>query len=150
MNAFLRRLVAAPPRLPLLRTHFPVASWRSAADSENGGNSCCQIEAVSEDGEEFLRFSGRISFDDEVCRRTQLKAGFCTMVCARPDRLFGSSAADLTQYSGLEVSLRSSKARRFVLNLEIASMLEGDMFQIALDVPENKWVDCHLPFSIFT
>ena len=58
---------------------------------------------------------------------------------------------DLRDYEGLDLKLRNNSNNRQIITLTstFTSLFEGDMYQLSLDLPPQKWCHFHVPFSIF-
>lgn len=127
---------------------LPHNNWQMFSDVEYGGNSKCVSEMKNEVGEydQFARFSGQIIFN----RQPDVKAAKDARIPTRGFCAFKynfKSILDLRDTEGLEVILRSATNRTFIFNMSCVSLFEGDIYQIALELPAEKWVCMQIPYE---
>mmetsp|Transcript_23569 Transcript_23569/g.23764 ORF Transcript_23569/g.23764 Transcript_23569/m.23764 type:complete len:263 (+) Transcript_23569:139-927(+) len=125
-------------------------TWKTYSDQEYGGNSSCAVTHNSIDtNTQFIRFTGELNFqrpealttsDSENPVRTATR-GYCAT------KYDFSSVLDLRDMEGLELIVRSATNRNYVFNMSCVSFFEGDIYQIGLELPANKWCTVRFPFD---
>jgi len=149
----------------------PVAKWRTFSDKEYGGASTSSFELSNgvmtflgtldfdrRDSEEFnersksikggpnggdASLSSRTSTSSEEDRLPVAVRGYCAI------KGYFSTPVDLRDYQGFELEVKSSTCQRFIFNTSFESLFDGDLYQVAVDLPANQWCTLHVPFSVF-
>lgn len=125
-----------------------ISKWNCVNDNDYGGKSFSNVtdHIDEESGEQFIRVTGNVLYDDELAKNNKVKGGFCAILgnCA--------PIVDLRDYEGLQMTMRSRrKHQSFTINLKSSSLFEDDLYQIRCELKGGgkEWKKINVPFSMF-
>jgi NADH dehydrogenase [ubiquinone] 1 alpha subcomplex assembly factor 1 len=105
-------------------------NWEAVDDRIMGGRSQSQPEHIDNVG---LRFSGNVSLENN--------GGFASIRS-------GSTSIDLSQCSGLKLSLRGD-GKSYKLSLRTDLFFDGVSYQTNFSTEQDTWQEVSLPFEAF-
>lgn len=121
-----------------------IQSWSCATDNDYGGKSMCTVTALPEGRASYIRVEGKVHYDKALAETSKVKGGFCAIHGAC------SPVADLRDYAGLRVTLRSPRDQSFTVNLTATSLFEDDIYQVRCEIKSGtEWKDIMMPFARF-
>ena len=124
---------------------YPTNKFSTWKTFKLGGSSCTTTVVEEIDGDTkqtYLRFAGNV-----VATNNDIKGGprasFCatTSYCSRP--------IDLRDHQGLELYIRANQRLSIGVNMGCFSMIDGDLYQLSVEVPGGVWTRIQLPFQLF-
>ena len=156
-----------------------IHSWKMFNDADYGGESKTDLEYLIENISRpsvsidtataaptavvpFLRMTGHVYLSPEIKKKHKVVGGFCAY---KGD--IHLPPIDLRDYEGLELIVRTSKDKQsFTLNIGVEGMVEGDVYQLRMElqgqqgqdqgkgngnctVGSHAWKQVHVPFNRF-
>ncbi|CCG82157.1 Complex I intermediate-associated protein 30, mitochondrial [Taphrina deformans PYCC 5710] len=114
----------------------------SDADYKSTSTSTVSCTPRTENGESFLRFSGKTAGDGYAAMRSKVE----------PSSFYGVPTTDVSPYKFLTLRLRGD-ARRYFINLQTESYLETDLYQHRVFLTSQgtgTWENVTLKWNDFT